>query len=177
MYVLVWHDLGRLSSNRSDLIDIAFELVLRNSTTSHLQVSTATSGSMSGVGQDITTRLALHYDILLLIFEQLKEDLTTSDDLTKSITAPETRLTHVATVCKLFFEPAMDIKWRELGSLFPLLKVIPNSSKKGNLYVSAPVRANCRLSTERASDGPWPAFRPNSRALSHVCEKGQSVGG
>jgi len=97
---------------------------------------------MSGV-VDLTTRLVLDYDILLLIFEQLELDeaettIRTAISNPTSV-APETQLTHAATVCKSFFAPAMDIKWRKLGSLFPLLKVIPNFVKKGGAYVSAPV--------------------------------------
>ncbi|KAJ3502366.1 hypothetical protein NLJ89_g8920 [Agrocybe chaxingu] len=39
-----------------------------------------------------------------------------------------------ALVCKSFSEPALDILWRQMDSLFPLLKIFPNFMLSGGVY-------------------------------------------
>jgi len=43
----------------------------------------------------------------------------------------------VALACKAFLEPALDRLWRQLDSLFPLLKVLPAFIQSDGTYVSS----------------------------------------
>lgn len=46
------------------------------------------------------------------------------DDPTRLYVPPETRVTHVASIRKLFFELAIDVKWRELRTLYVSLTFV-----------------------------------------------------
>ena len=71
-------------------------------------------------------------DILSLIFQQF--DLQPG-----SQTVAQTRkdLFSAAKTCKAFVEPALDLLWRVLPSLLPLLMLLPSAEVKNGCYVSS----------------------------------------
>jgi len=40
-------------------------------------------------------------------------------------------LLYASLTCRAFFEPAMDVMWRELNSIMPILRIIPSLERDG----------------------------------------------
>ena len=70
------------------------------------------------------------------ILDEICEYLSYEDDVDADDIASSRRtLLCLALTCKAFLEPALDRLWRNLDSLFPLLKVLPAFIQTDGTYV------------------------------------------
>lgn len=92
-------------------------------------------------------------DILDEICEYLSyEDEVDADDIASS----RRTLLRLALTCRAFLEPALDRLWRNLDSLFPLLKVLPAFIQTDGTYVRRLAQVNvCGLMYTRFCEGPY----------------------
>lgn len=67
-----------------------------------------------------------NYDLILSIFFSLAQ---ADYQLKRKF------LLDLATVCKAFKEPALDILWEELPSYMPIIKLLPDLHRLENTYV------------------------------------------
>lgn len=80
-----------------------------------------------------TTAFHTNHDIFDEICDYLSFD---NDSDADEITRSRQNLLWVALTCKAFLEPALDRLWKQLDSLFPLLKVLPEFMQSDGTYVS-----------------------------------------
>lgn len=92
------------------------------------QITGGLKASFSPVG-----RLLGHYDVLQLVFEALvgNSEVECRSKLLKS----------ALLVCKAFYEPGVDVLWKELPTVLPALRLLPNFAQyqHQNSFVSARV--------------------------------------
>jgi len=71
------------------------------------------------------------------IFDEICDYLSYDYDFdADEISRSKQNLLWVALTCKAFLEPSLDRLWKQLDSLFPLLKVLPAFTQSDGTYVS-----------------------------------------
>lgn len=79
------------------------------------------------------------HDILATIFDHLAPGSVTTDDIHEAEVLSQTcrkALKSSAIVCSTISHHALNAMWRELHSLHPLLRVLPNYKRVGSRFVS-----------------------------------------
>jgi hypothetical protein len=91
--------------------------------------------------------------LLRAIFEHLID----AKDERDVVVHARSQLLRLATCCKAFSEPALDLLWRKMDDLLPLLKILPSFERVGDAYVRVlpPREVFDKRSISVFSDDSW----------------------